>query len=71
MWLNLSELPPEKKMFAWQWIKDNKPEYVDLLAQDDVKDAQKVFNASMSIPLEPSEIADMRKKFALVKQESV
>lgn len=71
MWLNLSKLPPEKKQFAWQWLKQNKPDYAALVSQSDVILAQKTFAADISVPLEPHELADLKEKFAFVKQESV
>lgn len=69
--LNLSQLPPEKKRFAWQWLQENRPELAALLSQDDVRVAQEAFSAAVIIELEPSEIADMKRKFALVRPESV
>ncbi len=71
MWLNLSQLPPEKKQFAWQWLQENKPDLAALLSLGDVRNAQKTFSSDISIPLEPHELADLREKLAFVKQESV
>lgn len=71
MELNLNQLPADKKRFAWQWIQEHRPELADLLSQPDVKDAQKTFSAEVIIELEASEIEDMKKKFALVRPESV
>lgn len=71
MQVNLSQLPPEKKRFVWQWLQANRPELADLLSQPDVKDAQQTFSAEVIIELEASDLEDMKKKFALVRPESV
>lgn len=69
--VNITKLPNEKKQFLWLWLKENRPELASLLQQGDVREAQKVFDAEVIIELEPSEIEDVKKKFALVRPESV
>lgn len=69
--LNLSKLSPEKKQFAWHWLKENKPEQANLLNDKAFKLAQKTFSGQVVIELEASEMEDMKKKFALVRPESV
>lgn len=69
--LNLSRLPADKKQFAWQWLQDNRPELAALVGGEFSKLAQKTFDADVTVELKPSEIEDMRKKFALVGTESV
>ena len=69
--VNLSRLSPDKKRFLWQWIKENKPALADLLTDTQFKDAQEVFSAEVIVDLKASELEDVKKKFALVRPESV
>lgn len=69
--VNLSKLPDKKKQFAWAWLQDNKPALAALLSQDDVRFAQKTFDADVIIELESSEIEALKKKFAQIRSESV
>jgi hypothetical protein len=69
--LNLSRLPPDKKQFAWNWIKQNKPALADLLQESFFKSAQEVFGGEIEVELEASEINDLKEKFAKGPQAGV
>lgn len=69
--LNLTQLPDEKKRFAWEWLQTNRPEIAELLKDDIFKHAQKAFGGDIIIDLEPSDINDMKKKFAEGPQAGV
>jgi hypothetical protein len=69
--LNLSRLPDEKKQFAWNWIKQNKPALADLLQDDFFKSAQEAFGGEIEVELKASEINDLKEKFAKGPQAGV
>ena len=64
MELNLSQLDPERKAFAWDWIKQNKPALAALINSAFVKTAQKGFSGEIIVDVSDSDLADMKKKFA-------
>ena len=64
MELNLSRLDPERKGFAWNWIKENKPEVAALIESAFVKSAQKHFAGEIIVNVSASDLADMKEKFA-------
>lgn len=69
--INLTTLSDVKKQFAWSWLQHNKPDLAKLLGKPDVRLAQKTFNASIVIELEPSELEDLKKKSASCAQQGV
>ncbi len=69
--LNLSRLPADKKQFAWNWIKQNKPALADLLQDDFFKSAQETFGGDVQVELEANEINDLKEKFAKGPQAGV
>jgi hypothetical protein len=51
--VTLEELSPENKRRVWEWLKKNKPAYVDMIKNDAIyKSIVKTFNCTQEVDVD-------------------